>query len=203
MAPAAGTDLHSRPTARRRPRQRRRVVRTRHRHAHQEHPPQARGRPAQPALPPDRVRHRLQVRGAVRRMRSRDWRRAPPWWPENEPWPPVRGSLQWRRHRTRFVRRAGAGLSLLLFLVVLGAQQVMSWLFGGSPFPERFPRALWAFGRRLRDRERRVGGDAPLRPAHGRHRRRGGPRRGRRLLRPRVRSTGRRRFERWPGHSTA
>ena len=45
--------------------------------------------------------------------------RAPPWWPENEPWPPVRGSLQWRRHRARFVRRAGAGLSLLLFLVVL------------------------------------------------------------------------------------
>jgi two-component system sensor histidine kinase BaeS len=78
-------------------------------------------------------------------MRSRDWRRAPRWWPENEPWPPVRGSLQWRRQRTRFVRRAGAGLSLLLFLVVLGAQQVLSWLFGGSPFPERFPRALWAF----------------------------------------------------------
>jgi two-component system sensor histidine kinase BaeS len=78
-------------------------------------------------------------------MRSRDWRRAPPWWPENEPWPPVRGSLHWRRHRTRFVRRAGAGLSLLLFLVVLGAQQVMSWFFGASPFPERFPRALWAF----------------------------------------------------------
>ena len=81
------------------------------------------------------------------RMRSsRHRRRAPPWWPENEPWPPVHGSLEWRRHRTRFVRRAGAGLSLLLFLVVLGTQQVMSWLFGGSPFPDRFPRALWAFG---------------------------------------------------------
>jgi hypothetical protein len=30
------------------------------------------------------------------------------------------------------------GLSLLLFLVVLGTQQVMSWLFGGSPFPTDF-----------------------------------------------------------------
>jgi len=44
------------------------------------------------------------------------------------------------------VRRAGVGLSLLLFLVVLGTQQVMSWLFGGSPLPERFPRFVWALG---------------------------------------------------------
>jgi signal transduction histidine kinase len=79
-------------------------------------------------------------------MRSRGWRRPPPWWPENEPWPPVRGSREWRRHRARFVRRAGVGFSLLLFLVVLGAQQVMSWIVGGVPVPARMPRALWAFG---------------------------------------------------------
>jgi signal transduction histidine kinase len=79
-------------------------------------------------------------------MWSREWRRAPPWWPENEPWPPVHGRAHWRRHRARFVRRAGVGLSLFLFLVVLGTQQVMSWLVGGSPFPDRFPRALWVFG---------------------------------------------------------
>jgi signal transduction histidine kinase len=79
-------------------------------------------------------------------MRSRDWRRAPPWWPENEPWPPVRGSRPWRRHRARFVRRAGVGLSVLLFLVILGAQQVMSWMFGGFPAQARVPRALWAVG---------------------------------------------------------
>jgi signal transduction histidine kinase len=79
-------------------------------------------------------------------MWSRDWRRSPPWWPENEPWPPVHGRAHWRRHRARFVRRAGIGLSLMLFLVVLGTQQVTSWLFGGSPLPERVPRALWVFG---------------------------------------------------------
>jgi two-component system, OmpR family, sensor histidine kinase BaeS len=81
------------------------------------------------------------------RMRSRDWRRAPPWWPENEPWPPVRGSWRWRRYRSRFIWRAGIFFSLLLFLVVLGTQQLLSWLTGGvAPSPERLPRALWAFG---------------------------------------------------------
>ena len=38
------------------------------------------------------------------------------------------------------------GLFLLLFLVVLGVQQVLAWLFGGLPAPMRMPRALWAVG---------------------------------------------------------
>jgi hypothetical protein len=78
-------------------------------------------------------------------MRSRDWRRAPPWWPENEPWPRRADRRGWRRHRTRSSARR-VFLSLLLFLVVLGAQQCMSWLSADRPFAERSPRALWAFG---------------------------------------------------------
>jgi len=69
----------------------------------------------------------------------------PPWWPANEPWPPVRGSRRWRGHRARFLQRALVGLSFLLLLVTLGAQQLLSWIFGGFPLPARVPPVLGAF----------------------------------------------------------
>jgi two-component system, OmpR family, sensor histidine kinase BaeS len=69
----------------------------------------------------------------------------PPWWPANEAWPPVRGSRRWRAHRARFLQRALVGLSFLLFLVTLGAQQLLSWIFGGFPLPSRMPPIAGAF----------------------------------------------------------
>jgi signal transduction histidine kinase len=47
-------------------------------------------------------------------------RRAPPWWPEGEPWPPPRAS-GWRRHRTRFLARFAIFFSLMWLLSSIGA----------------------------------------------------------------------------------
>ena len=48
--------------------------------------------------------------------RDRGWdvrrRRRPPWWPENEPWPPRFGPGSWRYRRTRFERRINAGSAM-------------------------------------------------------------------------------------------
>jgi len=45
-----------------------------------------------------------------RRFPSR--RERPPWWPENEPWPP---DGQWRMHRNPFFRRLGCFFGLMVF----------------------------------------------------------------------------------------
>jgi signal transduction histidine kinase len=49
----------------------------------------------------------------------------PPWWPENEPFPP--SGEHWSEMRRRFVRRIG-----LAFLAVIGFVLVVGWLAGGA-----------------------------------------------------------------------
>src|SRR5919197_977844 len=60
-------------------------------------------------------------------------RREPPWWPENEPWPP-RDAMAWRRFRpAHFARRIGLAFALffmLLFLTSALAVAVLSGVFG-------------------------------------------------------------------------
>ena len=75
----------------------------------------------------------------------------PPWWPENEPWPPRGGPYAWRRHRARFTRRMGVLFAACLVLIAVGLSTVVSWLFatGGAPVFARPPRIfftlLWLF----------------------------------------------------------
>ncbi len=78
-------------------------------------------------------------------MRRGDWRGGrsqPPWWPVNEPWPPQGGPRSWRGGRARFARRAGCLFTVVLFLSVIGATTVVSWLMaarGHYGQPLRFP----------------------------------------------------------------
>jgi len=69
----------------------------------------------------------------------RDWgwhvRPRPGWWPANETWPPQAGPRAWGRHRTRFTRRVGWIFALVLFLTIVGATTVVSWLLPGGVFP--------------------------------------------------------------------
>jgi hypothetical protein len=68
----------------------------------------------------------------------RHGRRRPPWWPENEPFPPA----DWGRRRVRFQRRFAvfAFIAFLLFATVLAVivsvfVQIFTALFGGPPHP--------------------------------------------------------------------
>ena len=94
--PRARPGLHAVAAARRGPRRRVRVLRAGDRRARQEHPPQARARPEPAALPPHGLRRRLPRRRGRRPTPTRGGpdRAArtprPPWWPEDEPWPPKR-----------------------------------------------------------------------------------------------------------------
>src|SRR5262245_57598262 len=74
-------------------------------------------------------------------------RHRPPWWPENEPWPPQTDMVVWRRRRRRFVRRAAFGFALFFFLSTIGVGTLVSMLLGreGFPFhPWRGPHAALA-----------------------------------------------------------
>ena len=51
----------------------------------------------------------------------------PPWWPENEAWPPRDRSNRWRAGRGRFFRRAAAVAVIVLMLSVCGAL-ALAWL---------------------------------------------------------------------------
>lgn len=68
----------------------------------------------------------------------RDWGRhvrrrpRPPWWPENEPFPPRFGPGSWRYRRTRFERRINALFWIGVVLLVAGINTLVSWLFPGS-----------------------------------------------------------------------
>jgi two-component system sensor histidine kinase BaeS len=65
--------------------------------------------------------------------------RRPPWWPQDQPWPP-RGREDWRRSRRHIARRVGCAVGLLL-LVLGGAGTAFVWLVlsalgvvGSAPF---------------------------------------------------------------------
>lgn len=82
------------------------------------------------------------------RIRGRDRFCAPPWWPANEPWPPVRTQRSWQRRRARLL---GAFIFLLpMFLLVAAG---FGWLvshavvrLGGPPDVGYFvPMAAWVF----------------------------------------------------------
>jgi signal transduction histidine kinase len=56
-------------------------------------------------------------------------RRAPPWWPEGEPWPPAH-AFGWRRRRARFLGRFALMFSAVWFLVWIGSFTLVSRLWG-------------------------------------------------------------------------
>ncbi len=96
------------------------------------------------------------------------WR--PPWWPENEPFPP-RDPEVWRRRRRRFARRILLMLALLLGFVILVSTFVHFVLLGrfeAETGPETRPPAVilglliilgafWLFARALRRMARPIG----------------------------------------------
>jgi two-component system sensor histidine kinase BaeS len=63
------------------------------------------------------VRHRL--------------RRRPPWWPANEPWPPV-GRERWSPGRRRFVRRVVLIFAIFWFFSAFGIASLVSIVAGGG-----------------------------------------------------------------------
>jgi len=56
----------------------------------------------------------------------------PPWWPENEPFPPRFGPGSWRYRRTRFERRINVLFWIGVLLLVAGVNTLVSWLFPGG-----------------------------------------------------------------------
>ncbi len=73
----------------------------------------------------------------------RGGRRRPPWWPENEEWPP-RDAEAWRQLRRGFIRRAGAfAVGMLLLLTALAVSLI--WLIG-TLVGSRHPLAIVAGG---------------------------------------------------------
>lgn len=54
------------------------------------------------------------------------WRGRPPWWPEDEPWPPAGPSGAWQRMRRHFLRRALLFFAGLVVLTV-GASALTLW----------------------------------------------------------------------------
>jgi signal transduction histidine kinase len=60
--------------------------------------------------------------------RFRPRRPAPPWWPENEPWPPAGRPRVWLRGRSRFLRRVGTLFAVMLALSTIGVITLVSWL---------------------------------------------------------------------------
>lgn len=70
------------------------------------------------------------------RIRSRRPSCAPPWWPANEPWPPLRGSHAWRRRRARPFRGALFFALPMMVMIALGANALvadLARLLGLSP----------------------------------------------------------------------
>jgi two-component system OmpR family sensor kinase/two-component system sensor histidine kinase BaeS len=64
-------------------------------------------------------------------FQRREWRGQPPWWPDNEPWPPSPDKARrWRHGRSRFVRRVFIIFAFTLFLSAVGAASLLSRLFG-------------------------------------------------------------------------
>lgn len=72
----------------------------------------------------------------------------PPWWPENEQWPPSPSRRAWRRGRIRFVRRVALMFAVMLVLSATGALTVASFLFNHAGFGwgRAHPRGPWPIG---------------------------------------------------------
>ena len=100
--------------------------------------------PAPPSWPGRDFRHSAWREHALRGHR-------PPWWPENEEWPPTRGS--WRRVRGRnpFFRRMGCFFFLFTFLAFIGLLGILRFIlapfidFQGAPGFDR-PGYIFSFG---------------------------------------------------------
>lgn len=73
-------------------------------------------------------------------MRPGHDRRPPPWWPDNEPWPPSHGP-RWERRGRFFQYRLASLLGVLLPLAFFGGMFLLRSIFGTGPHP---PRPLWA-----------------------------------------------------------
>ena len=67
-------------------------------------------------------------------MRSHSFRRAPPWWPEGEAWPPPRRHGRWRPGRRRFLARLAIMLAVVLFLSVYGIVTLVRDVAGASSY---------------------------------------------------------------------
>ncbi len=72
------------------------------------------------------------------RMRGR-----PPWWPENQAWPP--SGMEWHGRRRRFVHRAALVFAILLFSSVAGATSLISLLFDRAGVATGTAAAMVAF----------------------------------------------------------
>ncbi|MGH2406443.1 MAG: sensor histidine kinase [bacterium] len=62
------------------------------------------------------------------------WRRGrPPWWPEDEPWPPTGppGAQAWKRMRRHFLRRVAVGLAVMIILTA-GLSLLLLWAVAGQ-----------------------------------------------------------------------
>ena len=79
-------------------------------------------------------------------MTSRWHHRRPPWWPDNEPWPPIGAAAHWQRGRGRFMRRMGFFVAGWLVLAVIGAITVLAWLTRGHVDVSHLPPVVlnWA-----------------------------------------------------------
>src|SRR5438552_4990992 len=75
-------------------------------------------------------------------MRRYRPRARPPWWPQQEPWPPV--DSPWFRRRRRFVRRMMFVVAPVFVLVVFGIASVITF-FTGDVTRQRFPFSVWPF----------------------------------------------------------
>src|SRR5437763_14108813 len=76
-------------------------------------------------------------RGGPPWPRGGGWRAGgrPPWWPEDEPFPP-RGAYPWRGMRSRFLRRVALGFGLF-FLALFATSALVGALVSGSFHPQR------------------------------------------------------------------
>jgi len=70
--------------------------------------------------PPGRHSH---AHGHGRRFDHR-----PPWWPENETWPPLRRDIHWVRRRRHFMRKMAGVFAILFALAAIGGGTLLSWL---------------------------------------------------------------------------
>src|SRR5437763_15480879 len=120
----AGPRLHASAAPRRGAWCRVRIVRARDRRAREERSAQARARCGTSPISPHGLRGRLPLRGDRRVTRGRwDSSRRPPWWPENEAFPPAGG---WDRARWA---RGGVMRRMALFFTAAAVFAIVTATF--------------------------------------------------------------------------